>query len=104
MAGWQRIHEDVNKKRKNIKGVAKKDKEFTKSLCNSEVFLAKIDGGENPTMAILANTYYFLNYCCERKGGVSDIAPFYYTYGSQLIYSIARARPPAQSKISSGAG
>ncbi|RDX75439.1 hypothetical protein CR513_44664, partial [Mucuna pruriens] len=33
-----------------------------------EVFLAKRDRGENPTIAVLANTYYTLNYCCERKG------------------------------------
>ncbi|RDY02240.1 hypothetical protein CR513_14332, partial [Mucuna pruriens] len=34
-----------------------------------EVFLAKKKRGENPTMAILANTYYTLNYCCERREG-----------------------------------
>ncbi|RDX71628.1 hypothetical protein CR513_48996, partial [Mucuna pruriens] len=33
------------------------------------VFLAKRDRGENPTMAILASTYYSLNYCYERKEG-----------------------------------
>ncbi|RDX91181.1 hypothetical protein CR513_26875, partial [Mucuna pruriens] len=31
------------------------------------VFLAKRDRGENPTMAVLANTYYTLSYCSGRK-------------------------------------
>ncbi|RDY04087.1 hypothetical protein CR513_12233, partial [Mucuna pruriens] len=34
-----------------------------------EVFLAKRDRGENPTMAILTNTYYSLDYYGERKEG-----------------------------------
>ncbi|RDY03630.1 hypothetical protein CR513_12766, partial [Mucuna pruriens] len=34
-----------------------------------EVFLAKKDKGENPTMAILANTYYTLNYYSKQKEG-----------------------------------
>ncbi|RDX68575.1 hypothetical protein CR513_52415, partial [Mucuna pruriens] len=38
-------------------------------LAAIEVFLAKKDRGENPTMAILANTYYILNYCYEKKEG-----------------------------------
>ncbi|RDX99234.1 hypothetical protein CR513_17736, partial [Mucuna pruriens] len=38
-------------------------------LTTIDAFLAKRDRGENPTMALLANTYYILNYCCERKGG-----------------------------------
>ncbi|RDY02068.1 hypothetical protein CR513_14505, partial [Mucuna pruriens] len=38
-------------------------------LAAIEVFMAKMDRGENPTMAILANTYYTLNYCNEQKGG-----------------------------------
>ncbi|RDY10625.1 hypothetical protein CR513_04822, partial [Mucuna pruriens] len=36
-------------------------------LAAMDVFLAKRENGENPTMAILANIYYILNYCCERK-------------------------------------
>ncbi|RDX92459.1 hypothetical protein CR513_25408, partial [Mucuna pruriens] len=32
-----------------------------------EVFLAKKDRVEKPTMVILANTYHTLNYCCEKK-------------------------------------
>ncbi|RDX95694.1 hypothetical protein CR513_21747, partial [Mucuna pruriens] len=36
-------------------------------LAAMEVVLAKRDRGENPTMAVLANTYYTLNYCSERK-------------------------------------
>ncbi|RDY02337.1 hypothetical protein CR513_14222, partial [Mucuna pruriens] len=32
-----------------------------------KVFLTKKERGENPTMVILANTYYTLNYCCERR-------------------------------------
>ncbi|RDY06252.1 hypothetical protein CR513_09799, partial [Mucuna pruriens] len=34
------------------------------------VFLAKKDRGENPTMAVLANTYYTLNQCGEQKRGI----------------------------------
>ncbi|RDY06272.1 hypothetical protein CR513_09755, partial [Mucuna pruriens] len=34
------------------------------------VFLAKKNRGENLTMAILANTYYSLNQCSERRRGV----------------------------------
>ncbi|RDX74771.1 hypothetical protein CR513_45435, partial [Mucuna pruriens] len=36
-------------------------------LAAIEVFLAKRDRGENPTMAVLANTYYTLSYCSGRK-------------------------------------
>ncbi|RDY13607.1 hypothetical protein CR513_01446, partial [Mucuna pruriens] len=38
-------------------------------LAAIDAYLAKRDKGENPTIALLANTYYTLNYCCERKGG-----------------------------------
>ncbi|RDY12012.1 hypothetical protein CR513_03247, partial [Mucuna pruriens] len=38
-------------------------------LAAIDAYLAKRDRGENPTIALLANTYYTLNYCCERKGG-----------------------------------
>ncbi|RDX92398.1 hypothetical protein CR513_25485, partial [Mucuna pruriens] len=34
-----------------------------------DVYLAKRDKGENPTIALLANTYYTLNHCCEQKRG-----------------------------------
>ncbi|RDY06372.1 hypothetical protein CR513_09630, partial [Mucuna pruriens] len=34
------------------------------------VFLAKKNRGENSTMAVLANTYYSLNQCGERRRGV----------------------------------
>ncbi|RDX66859.1 hypothetical protein CR513_54326, partial [Mucuna pruriens] len=37
-------------------------------LIVADAYLAKRDGDENPTMALLANTYYTLNHCCERKG------------------------------------
>ncbi|RDX75448.1 hypothetical protein CR513_44657, partial [Mucuna pruriens] len=33
-----------------------------------DAFLAKRDRGENPVIAILANTYYSLNYCYEKNG------------------------------------
>ncbi|RDY05229.1 hypothetical protein CR513_10952, partial [Mucuna pruriens] len=33
-----------------------------------DIFLANRDRGENPTMEILANTYYTLSYYCERQG------------------------------------
>ncbi|RDY12559.1 hypothetical protein CR513_02627, partial [Mucuna pruriens] len=32
-------------------------------------YMARRDRGENLTMALLANTYYTLNHCCERRGG-----------------------------------
>ncbi|RDY11728.1 hypothetical protein CR513_03557, partial [Mucuna pruriens] len=38
-------------------------------LATMEVFMAKKDRGENPTMAVLANTYYTFNYCSEQKEG-----------------------------------
>ncbi|RDX73134.1 hypothetical protein CR513_47287, partial [Mucuna pruriens] len=38
-------------------------------LVAMDAYLAKRDGDENPTMALLANTYYTLNHCCEWKGG-----------------------------------
>ncbi|RDX73770.1 hypothetical protein CR513_46577, partial [Mucuna pruriens] len=37
-------------------------------LAGMDAFLAKRDRGENPVIAILANTYYSLNYCYERNG------------------------------------
>ncbi|RDX75791.1 hypothetical protein CR513_44293, partial [Mucuna pruriens] len=33
-----------------------------------DAFLAKRDRGENFVIAILANTYYFLNYCYGKNG------------------------------------
>ncbi|RDX63819.1 hypothetical protein CR513_57699, partial [Mucuna pruriens] len=36
-------------------------------LVAMEVFLARRNKGENPTMAVLADTYYSLNYCSEQK-------------------------------------
>ncbi|RDY07884.1 hypothetical protein CR513_07941, partial [Mucuna pruriens] len=39
-------------------------------LAAMEVFLARKNKGENPTMAILADTYYSLNQCGERRRGV----------------------------------
>ncbi|RDX72769.1 hypothetical protein CR513_47696, partial [Mucuna pruriens] len=38
-------------------------------LAAIEAFLAKKDRGENPTMALLANTYHTLSYCSGRKAG-----------------------------------
>ncbi|RDY01048.1 hypothetical protein CR513_15685, partial [Mucuna pruriens] len=38
-------------------------------LTAMEVFVAKKDRGENPTMAVLANTYYTFNHYGEQKGG-----------------------------------
>ncbi|RDX79699.1 hypothetical protein CR513_39840, partial [Mucuna pruriens] len=38
-------------------------------LTAMEVFVAKKDRGENPTTAVLANTYYTLSHCGEQKGG-----------------------------------
>ncbi|RDX92415.1 hypothetical protein CR513_25464, partial [Mucuna pruriens] len=38
-------------------------------LAAIDVYLSKRDRGENPTIALLTNTYYTLNHCCERKGG-----------------------------------
>ncbi|RDX79575.1 hypothetical protein CR513_39985, partial [Mucuna pruriens] len=32
-----------------------------------DVFFAKRDRGENPIIAVLANTYYSLNYCFEKN-------------------------------------
>ncbi|RDY04131.1 hypothetical protein CR513_12194, partial [Mucuna pruriens] len=37
-------------------------------LASIDTFLAKRDRGENLVIAILANTYYSLNYCPERNG------------------------------------
>ncbi|RDX83193.1 hypothetical protein CR513_35914, partial [Mucuna pruriens] len=34
-----------------------------------DAYLAKRDAEENPTMALLVNTYCTLNHCCEQKGG-----------------------------------
>ncbi|RDX91777.1 hypothetical protein CR513_26186, partial [Mucuna pruriens] len=34
-----------------------------------DAYLARRDRGENPIMALLANTYYTLNHCCKRRGG-----------------------------------
>jgi len=33
-----------------------------------DVFLAYRDNGENPTYVVLADVYYTLNYCYEKKG------------------------------------
>ncbi|RDX72164.1 hypothetical protein CR513_48399, partial [Mucuna pruriens] len=38
-------------------------------LAAMKVFISKRDRGENPTMAVLANTYYTLNYCSKQKEG-----------------------------------
>ncbi|RDY08032.1 hypothetical protein CR513_07788, partial [Mucuna pruriens] len=38
-------------------------------LVAADAYLAKRDRGENPTMALLANTYYTMNHYCKRRGG-----------------------------------
>ncbi|RDX93920.1 hypothetical protein CR513_23757, partial [Mucuna pruriens] len=44
-------------------------------LAAIEAFLAKRDRGENPTMAVLANTYYTLSYCSGRTYSTYDSLP-----------------------------
>ncbi|RDX93932.1 hypothetical protein CR513_23742, partial [Mucuna pruriens] len=44
-------------------------------LAAMEAFLAKRDRGENPTMAVLADTYYSLHQCGEQRRGALDAAP-----------------------------
>ncbi|RDX90231.1 hypothetical protein CR513_27929, partial [Mucuna pruriens] len=48
-------------------------------MVSADAYMARRDRGENPTMALLANTYYTLNHCCERRGG-------YLRYCIPLLY------------------
>ncbi|RDX66437.1 hypothetical protein CR513_54796, partial [Mucuna pruriens] len=50
-------------------------------LAAIEEFLAKRDRGENPTIAVLANTYYTLSYCSGRKtGSFRCCTPLFYLW------------------------
>ncbi|RDX86336.1 hypothetical protein CR513_32335, partial [Mucuna pruriens] len=49
-------------------------------LASIEAFLAKRDRGENPTMAVLANTYYTLSCCSKRKEGNLRVSSSYKTW------------------------
>ncbi|RDX75745.1 hypothetical protein CR513_44339, partial [Mucuna pruriens] len=63
-----------------------------------EAFLAQRDRQENPTMAVLANTYYTLT--TEKRGQeLSDVAFHCYTFGLPPTYSIIKNTPSAPSKI-----
>ncbi|RDY06267.1 hypothetical protein CR513_09774, partial [Mucuna pruriens] len=61
--------EEMTRVRKNRNGSEGLPRDYI-DLVAMGVFLAKKNKGENLTMAVLANTYYSLNQCGERRRGV----------------------------------
>ncbi|RDX91775.1 hypothetical protein CR513_26197, partial [Mucuna pruriens] len=67
-------------------------------LVVADAYMAKRDRGENPTMVLLANTYYTLNHYCERRGGyLRCYSPLLYLWmTSHLFHSKTKSSCPIE--------
>ncbi|RDX62749.1 hypothetical protein CR513_58885, partial [Mucuna pruriens] len=69
-----------------------------------DAFLAKRDRGDNPIIAVLANTYYTLNYCCEKNGRILRCCTYLLYLWMTTHLSTTNGRWHAPQKTSNQAG